>query len=187
MRKKRKHLKGFSLGEVLLSIAVLVSGILPIFASLSRGYRTSIDGRNLIIASGLAQEGVELLQNVRNNSLLQESNSDFSVWLPDSGTSWDDCRIDILDPALDDPADRISCGQSSFDLVEGADGMTHTGGSGMFKRRIFLDYDGSTETLDVVSAVYWGGTEPGTFADVRNDCVSANRCTYAETRLSPWR
>lgn len=185
--KRTSSMKGFSLGEVLLSIAVLVVGILPIFASFSKGYETSSLGRRLVVASGLAQEGVELVQNVRSNAVLSLT-SDFADWLPDDGaTSWDDCRIDINDDVLNYPGNRMTCGGGPYDLEETDQGMVHTGAPGLFKRRIFMDYDSVGNSLKVVSVVYWGDTAPASFADVDSDCVSANRCVYAESELSPWR
>jgi len=188
MNKRRwKQVGGFSLGEVLLAIAVLVSGILPVLMSTSKSYEVTANSRHLIVASGLAQEGSELVQNVRKNAAL--ASAGFSEWLPTGGaSSWDDCRIDIGDDVLGDYTKRIQCGVSSYVLSETSDGsMKHDSGTpGRFKRRIFLDYHPGDGTLDVVSAVYWGDTEPSSVSDVHDDCISANRCVYAESKLAPW-
>jgi hypothetical protein len=192
-RISRTFRNGFSLGEVLLSIAVLVIGMLPVFSSLSKGYQISVEDRRIIMASGLAQEGVELIQNIRNNSVLSSGSSSLSEFLPanvESGaTLWENCRIDADDSVLDDPTLRMTgCGSGAYDLASDASGiLVHDMGDGLFKRRVFMSYDPSAEMLDVVSAVYWDAFEPTDIGNARTDCLSANGCVYAETRLSAWR
>lgn len=189
----RKFQKGFSLGEVLLSIAVLVVGILPVFASISRGLKVSVDDQHIIVGSGLAQEGVELIQNIRDNRVL--SDEAFSGWLP-SGSTWNDCRIDFDDDVVDDPDSAgIDCGVSGeygYDLSRipsgSSEGMfTHTNTQGQYRRRIFLEYDASEERLAVISAVYWGEEEYADGDDVHDRCTAGNRCVFAETVLTAWR
>lgn len=197
-RKTRKCIRGFSLGEVLLAISVLIVGILPVFTSLSKGYEVTALGRQLIVASGLAQEGVELIQNVRNNYVLGGSSSSFREWLPadaaSTGTStWTGCRVDIDDSILDTDTytERIDCsvgGSEGFDLTRNGDGLyTHSDTSGSFQRRVLMEYDADAETLVVVSVVSWGDVTPVSLTEARSDCMSEDRCVYAETKLSPWR
>ncbi|NTW14302.1 MAG: hypothetical protein HGA31_04720 [Candidatus Moranbacteria bacterium] len=194
--KTRTFRKGFSLGEVLLSVAVLVIGVLPIFATISHSLKISIDDQRLIVASGLAQEGVELVQNVRDNNVLHGTDT-FTGWLPASGSSWSSCRVDFGDPVVTAPiSNRIACsgaGANNYDLTVMASGQyrglyLHQGAAGLFKRRIFLDYSSTDEKLSVVSAAYWGVSfAPQNSNEVRNSCNTANQCVFAETTLTAWR
>ncbi|MEI6650699.1 MAG: hypothetical protein WCL23_04695 [Candidatus Moraniibacteriota bacterium] len=199
--KHRKFAAGFSLGEVLLSIAVLTAGILPIFASITHGIKISNDDQRIIVASGLAQEGVELIQNVRDNQFLHIDSTvtdAFYGWLPGGKSnvngSWNNCRIDFKDPVLSDPvANQISCSGSSYDLTPVSGGVyqglfEHGSTSGLYKRRLFLSYDAASKQLTIVSAVYWGTTfVPTTPAEVANGCHAASQCVSTGGTLTAWR
>lgn len=193
--KTRTFRKGFSLGEVLLSVAVLVIGVLPIFTTISHSLVISIEDQRLIVASGLAQEGVELVQNVRDNNVLHGTDT-FTGWLPSSGSTWNGCRIDFADAVVTSPtSNRISCsgfGANDYDLTPMSSGQykglyLHQGTAGLFKRRIFLDYSSANEELSVVSAAYWGSFSPQNPNQVHNSCDTANKCVFAETTLTAWR
>ncbi|NTW45819.1 MAG: prepilin-type N-terminal cleavage/methylation domain-containing protein [Candidatus Moranbacteria bacterium] len=191
MRNPRpKHLKGFSLLEVLLSVAVLTIGILPVLLSATKAFNASLRSRDTVAASELAQEGIELLKNVKDNNVLA-GNRSLTAWLPTSSAPWSasNCRIDVTSSALSTPATKISCGQSSFDLAESGGHYIHTGTSGRFKRRIYLSYSSGTqqEQVTCVSAVYWGSySNTANAADIRANCRAGNGCVYAESTLTPW-
>lgn len=178
-----RTVRGFSLGEVLLSIAVLTVGILPILGALVSALNTSLDSQETVIASGLAQEGAELVLNVRDNGVLATGDAFAGFYQLVPGTLWIDnvrCRISLSDSngssgVLDDPssAHQIGCSAGPippnyFDLTPDVSGVyRHMNTPGKFKRRIYLDLSpgfffnklvpGATlESYDVVSAVYWG-------------------------------
>lgn len=194
-KKQRMFRKGFSLGEVMLSIAVLSVGILPVVSTISHSFQISVEDQRIIIASGLAQEGVELTQNVRDNSALHGTDA-FTGWLPAVGSVWNDCRIDFGDPVVTDPvSNRISCsnsGTASYDLTTASSGpykglYLHQDVAGFYKRRMFLSYSSAAKELSVVSAVYWGSFVPQSANQVESTCNMANRCVFAETTLTAWR
>src|SRR3990172_3491439 len=64
-----KHYKAFSLGEVILAGFVLTVGLLSISALITKSLQNSFENRDAIVAILLAQEGVELVRNVRDNNL----------------------------------------------------------------------------------------------------------------------
>ncbi|NTW15460.1 MAG: hypothetical protein HGA38_03745 [Candidatus Moranbacteria bacterium] len=190
VRNGRKTVKGFSLAEVLLSVAVLVIGILPVLLSMTRGFGASLRSRDIIAASELAQEGIELLKNVKDNNVLA-GNESLTAWLPASSSPWtaNDCRIDIGVAALNSPGTDISCGQSSFDLSESGGSFRHTGTAGKYRRRIYLSYanNAQQEQVTCVSAVYWGTySQVSSAAEIRANCRPAAGCVYAESTLTPW-
>ncbi len=190
MNGKRKKLNGFSLGEVLLSISVLTVGVLPVMAAMTKGFQSSLESRDVIVASGLAQEGTELVKNAKDNNVLA-GNASLSVWLPSSGSTWNDCRIDPADQVLF-PGHRISCGlgESSFKLsIQSLNFLGHggAGAASKFFRKILLDYGGSgNERVTCISAVYWGSYTPSGIVDAKANCKVGNKCVYAESVLTPW-
>jgi len=164
IRKNRKKLNGFSLGEVMLSAVVLVVGILPIIKELNTAFHTSFDNRDSISASELAQEGIELVKNVKANGGA----------LPTCTGSPNTCVVNYDSSVVSFGTDFRLSGTP----------LRHNNNPGKFDRKIFLSASGSEVTC--ISAVYWGAYDPTSMADVRSNCTLANRCSYAETKLMPW-
>jgi prepilin-type N-terminal cleavage/methylation domain-containing protein len=172
MKRIQKKMKGFSLVEVLLSMVVLTVGLLPILSSMNKGLNASFGSRDMIVASELSQEGIELVKNVKDNGILAGNKTlDFLVTAGQHV-----CRIDYT-------ASELNCATASYDLT--GTPLGHSGASGKFKRRIFVNYESTKQTADCVSAVSWGTYVP-TMGDVRSNCNSASSCTYVETTLTPW-
>lgn len=189
--KNRKTMKGFSLGEVLLSIAVLTVGLLPMLGALIGALNTSLDSQETVIASGLAQEGAELVLNVRDNGVLSIDDA-FAAFQPGNRT----CRIDYDDVVLSNPAvNNIDCGPSGgdatfYDLLVPSGAYFHDSNattSGKFKRKIFINYTPAMNRATVISAVYWSGSYVPTPANVEADCVSSNMCVRTSVTLLPWK
>jgi len=66
--QKKEYKKGFSIGEVLIAAFILTVGVVSAVTLLTRSIVDTIDSRNLVIASQLAQEGTELVRNQRDNN-----------------------------------------------------------------------------------------------------------------------
>lgn len=67
--KKNLSVKsGFSLIEVLVTMLVLSFGLVGVSALMVSSIKSSQDARNQIIASELAQEGIELVKNLKDNN-----------------------------------------------------------------------------------------------------------------------
>jgi Tfp pilus assembly protein PilV len=64
-----KYKKGFSMGEVIITLFVVTVGIIGVVMLISNSIIHSADSRNQIIATELAQEGLELMRNIRDNNL----------------------------------------------------------------------------------------------------------------------
>ncbi len=211
-RKPEKMTKGgFSLPEVILSIFILLVGILPVFKSMEVGLTESLNSGNVIIASELAQEGTELVQNVRDNSFALGGKG-FETFSLAKNSDQFDCHIDYIDylhttgsvnkNVFTHPTTgQIGCKGSSmslvyYDLTLDASGFYRNDdtSSGKFNRKLFLiaedrsvgnflDY---TWAWKVYSIVYWGTTIP-TRVDGLSDCTASNKCVYAVTELRAWK
>lgn len=66
LRQTRKQ-KGFSLIELLISFSILSLGIMAVFILMSKNVEYSRFSKDQILASQLAQEGIELLRNLKDN------------------------------------------------------------------------------------------------------------------------
>lgn len=80
MLNKERHLLhtvGFTLIEVIATFGILVAGLVPLLVAIQLGIRAGTESSNRLIALYLAQEGIELVRNIRDAN-----------WA--SGASWDD-------------------------------------------------------------------------------------------------
>jgi len=68
MKKKTNNKKGFTLIEVIIAISIIVVGIISCIALISSSISGVTAGKSKIIAAGLAQEGVEIVRNIRDNN-----------------------------------------------------------------------------------------------------------------------
>ena len=65
--------KGFTLIELLITITVITVGIVGAFVAIQQGISTVDYSRSRLTAAFLAQEGVEIIKNIRDTNLLQRS------------------------------------------------------------------------------------------------------------------
>jgi type II secretory pathway pseudopilin PulG len=174
-KKKKMNEKGFYLAESIIAIAIMTIGILAAVSLLSSTMKVAQDDRDHTSAVLLAQEGIELVRNVRDNNWTGGFGA-FDNNFPTSSN--DNCRIDEDSSSLD-------CGSSSFGLylnsrnyfVHSSSGSTST----KFNRRISVQYNG-TDSITLTSMVVWGGTS---FPSVAS-CTAVNKCVYATVILTKW-
>ena len=60
---------GFSIAEVVVAVFVISTGLLAIISLIINSLNYSMLSRDQVIASQLAQEGIELVRNVRDNNI----------------------------------------------------------------------------------------------------------------------
>lgn len=184
--KKRilaKTSRGFSIAEVMFAAFVLTIGLLAIVALIANSLQNALETRDTIIAVELAQEGVELVRNVRDNDFAAGGDG-FAGFLNDTH-----CRIDY-----NDAADSLDCGPSvgsasRYSLQYDNNFYEHGSGSGRFSRYIYIDYDDMGQKNALVrSFAYWGGdfTPPDTGGSAAN-CTVADKCVFTEIKLTSWK
>jgi len=148
--------------------------LLTFVGVITKSIEHSTESRDTIIAAGLAQEGVELVKNVRDNNWAQK-NEAFDRLNSDS-----ECKINY-DYDMNNPCDS----GSAVNLYWKDGFYTHdsTGGgeATKFSRKITIDEAAGEngETRIVTSAVTW---ENGDFSH----CSVANKCVYATITLTKW-
>ena len=89
----KQKLDGFGLIEVTVSIYIISMGLLGLMSLVSQNLKIQNINKNTIIASQLAQEGIELVRNVRDNNWRDENFS----WEKDvftNGSEFSDYIID---------------------------------------------------------------------------------------------
>jgi type II secretory pathway pseudopilin PulG len=176
--KRLKNSNGFSLVEVIISVFLVAVGLIAVISLLSGTLSNSIDSRNQVIAVLLAQEGTELVRNIRDNNW--ESNDPPATHSFDNITNYADCTIDYVTHVIEGaPASHIL--KINGDGFYAHSGLTNT----KFQRKIIisdeLDINGiSTGNKIIDSLVIWGGSVFPAVAD----CNTTSKCAYSQLALS---
>ncbi|MBP7060382.1 MAG: hypothetical protein KBA91_00195 [Candidatus Moranbacteria bacterium] len=207
-QKNKKQLCGFSLPEVLLAVFVLSIGVTTIVAVMTGSLRTSLSNNDVIVATGLAQEGVELVRNVRDNDFLVVGHNGFAAFY----NNRHHCRVDWNDVIdTNDPNARLRCYVLRGSVATVRYDMTTTGtlplythagngsAQGKYARYIYIDYDNTPgdEHALVRSFVFWGSFDINDIpanGDSSTCHVQANAtgsvtggCVFTETLLTSWK
>ena len=167
--------------EVLLSLFVLTVGLITIVSVMAGSLRYSYMTRDTIIAAELAQEGVELVRNVRDNDFISGTGfSGFDVAKPHCRADWVDASF-VCWPNQKPPSRYYM--QYSGGLYSHVTGVKER-----YSRYIYINYNDTvgSERATVRSFVYWGTYMPPDTGDPAG-CNTASKCVYAETFLTAWK
>ena len=140
--------RGFSLLETIIAIAILVAAVIGPMALSSQSIRSASVARNTILASNLAQEGIELVKNIRLNNRLEGRN-----WKQGLGPcgSANGCFIDPKD--LEVGACSANCAVLRFD--DSLELYNYDSGSNSIFTRIITTSDINSGEMKVSSSVLW--------------------------------
>jgi prepilin-type N-terminal cleavage/methylation domain-containing protein len=165
---KQVNRQGFSLVEVMLVVFILSTTLMVFIQVISQSVVHSIGSQESIIAAGLAQEGVELVKNIRDNNWANKRKA-FDSPFPSSS----DCRIDYNDS---------TCSSSgSYNLNFGGGFYNYGSGSATkFSRKITINTNG--ETKEITSYVIWSRPD----FPALSSCSVSNKCVYVTITLTQW-
>jgi prepilin-type N-terminal cleavage/methylation domain-containing protein len=95
MTKKYLSISGFTLVETLVAITILLVGITGAFTAASQGLMSSSYSKEQVQATYLAQEGVEMIRNLRDTNGIHtnQGETDYSSWLRGIAEPGDPCEI----------------------------------------------------------------------------------------------
>ena len=152
---------GFTLIETLFAIFIFATSLVVLITVTSQGTNRASYAKNKFVASFLAQEGIELVRNIRDEYLLYGPNGvqslDWTLFLDDIADSCSagngGCAIDGSDA---DP-EAISCGGQCDDLSLSSNGFYNYrfGPNTNFNRKIEIEILGIGEEIRVTSTVTW--------------------------------
>jgi prepilin-type N-terminal cleavage/methylation domain-containing protein len=162
--KKVLRTKGFTLVETLVAVTIFTVSLTALVAVTSRGVFDTNFSKNKITATYLAQEGIELVRNIRDSRSIQ--GADF-ISISGELCSGGDCQIEI--EPLDPYGGVYDCGDAgqldpdsgcSFLLYDELSGFyTYAVSPGVessiFSRRISLEPVAEGQGLVVRSEVFW--------------------------------
>lgn len=137
--------KAFTLIEVLLAVFLIALGVLGAFALLGQTLAFTTLSADRLQASYLAQEGIEIVRNIRDSNWLEQVNDPSIPWSDGLGPG--DWEADYDDQGLTSFGDRylkINAGFYNYD----------SGTETKFKRKITITPNGA-DILEVQVLVSW--------------------------------
>lgn len=146
-KNKKNQVWGFTLIETIIAIGILLTGVMAVFTLLTFNIAQTANMKNKIIAVNLAQEGVEVVRNIRDN-----------CWF--SGIAWSSCL----------PIGAYNVNYNSLTINDLDNGLSFDGTyyvhsalpNTNFQRIITIsdnpDNDITTEDKKVESKVTWGNS-----------------------------
>lgn len=194
-----RRLPAFSIAEVVLSGFLLTTGIVSVMSLYTVSHRSSFDTRNMITAAELAQEGVEVARNIRDNN---------TAYRADNWATGDNCQASTAgncDPFRHFPnganancnvsynasgATAFDCSSPQVAVTTSNTGFLHNAGgtATRFYRQIKIDHTAGSDSARVQSFVTWqnpGGNLNG--GGALTWCTPYNQCVYTELFLSRWK
>lgn len=174
-KKVNKLSKGFTLIETLVAISIFTTSILALLSVLSQGISNTNYAKKKIIASYLAEEGVEYIRNLRDTFVLYSATTQAGwdsfnskvVPSPDTlcastnGCYFDDRNVSFSDASMPmtdlllTACSSPTCSNGAL-LYDSATGKYNyvTGTSSGYNRRIKITQISANETK-IFSTVFW--------------------------------
>ncbi|MFC1645010.1 hypothetical protein ACFL08_03215 [Patescibacteria group bacterium] len=169
---KNKNKKGFSIGEVILSVFIVGTTLVVVTSIMAKSIGVFLEDKNSVIAANLSQEGVELVRNVRDNN--------WATGQFDDGMDDGSFIID-KDSNLSDAS-----GDNQFLSYSDSEGYIHGAGDRTkFSRQIRVDVSATDETIEVVSLVMWGSST--SFPAGLDACNVSSKCVFTKAVLTDWK
>ena len=191
--------RGFSLIEALVAMFVLSVGLSAAIALIAVSTAHSFEARDAIVGTQLAQEGTEIITNVRDFNFAAEATDNTVTafrYFP-AGTAY--CDPDYaMTPASLGTGFCSSGSASDFLLSKDNGGFYRSKDSGTgttatkFYRQLKLEPSGNI--MKVSSFVWWGGANtfgatpaPDTSSASAKFCSLAKHCAFSTFILTDWK
>lgn len=142
--------KGFTLIEVLAAMFVMVMGTLGVFGLITRTVTFNSSTNSQLVASYLAQEGLEIVRNMRDANLLKIHKGAGGAWNDGLAACAAGCGADYNDTALGVFQDTFLKLSNGFYTYDSCVNCSTT----IFKRQITID-SSIAERLEVTVDVSW--------------------------------
>jgi prepilin-type N-terminal cleavage/methylation domain-containing protein len=167
-----KQNKGFTLIETLIAISIFTTSIVALMSISSQGIKSTIYAKQKILATYLAQEGIEYVRNIRDTYVLYGFTSQagwdaFNTKLSNAscmtvnGCYFNDASVDYASNNM--PMTEltfVACTSSNcangtllYDSSTGKYGFT-SGSNSKFSRQIVVTQPNANETK-MTSTIYW--------------------------------
>jgi len=136
---------GFTLMEVIIAIGIITTALVVSVALITFSLSGIRGGKSKIIAAGLAQEGIEIVRNIRDSNWISGKRSP-SNWRDDLGAGY--WRVQYNQASL------LSFSNTPLKIDSNGFYQYNSGSTTKFYRRIGIEYIGNNQ-IKVVSEVTW--------------------------------
>jgi len=145
----KQNKNGFTLIEVLAAIIVIIVGVVGVLALIQQTITYTALSSSRLVASYLAQEGIEIVRNIRDGNWLEQRTNSAISWT--DGLSAGDWEADYNDAVLS------SYGAGRYLKIDGGFYNYESGDNTKFKRKITIvqDIDGGNPRLKVLVLIEW--------------------------------
>ncbi|EKE10756.1 MAG: hypothetical protein ACD_15C00204G0008 [uncultured bacterium] len=171
-KEKSTNKKGFSLIEVLFSLGMFVLGIFGVVSLMYGEMTKSMDRRNEAIAGALAQEGIEMVRNIRDNN--------WQISGRDAFENIGNKTNGIIDCDNNDAVNDVGISGYSLYFKNGKYVHDSSGNATHFSRRIKVE--GDSDRKVITSVTTWGGNTPPDDPNGSN-CDFSKKCFFIEATL----
>jgi len=141
----KQNLDGFTLLEAIVAIFVITTGIVGVLSLVTQTISSSTFSKDKLIAAYLAQEGIEIVRNIRDTNWLEEV-----AWNDGLGTGiWEGDYDDTQNlTSWIDPGNFLNIDASGF--------YSYAAGTPTkFKRKITIGSGPIVDSLNVKVEVFW--------------------------------
>lgn len=184
--KKLKILKAFSFLEVMISLFLLSVGFLGVLNLAGATLQNSLKQHDIVIASMLAQEGVELVYNIRDTNVAKGNDVFDGASGPgdDVATNPHGSKIDydtLLSSGLNGNCNSVNTCRLNLNAFSF---YTHRSGvATKFSRKVTVtDVPTKPDERLVEVMVYWGKNDTNTFPTSAN-CSFDKKCASVSVKL----
>ena len=160
-----KKNRAFTLVETLVAISIFTMSILGLMSVLASGISNTNYAKNKIIASYLAQEGIEYIRNMRDSYVLYATNgtwNNFKSKLASCNSGGNECGFNTVlysFPLDNDFIKKCNTGLICNVYLDNGTYHTNEGASGVdsgFVRKIWMTtYTGVNDEVQISSSVSW--------------------------------
>ncbi|MES2416461.1 MAG: prepilin-type N-terminal cleavage/methylation domain-containing protein [Patescibacteria group bacterium] len=160
----KKNNNGFTLVETLVALSIFTASVLAMLIILSQGLTQTSFAKNKLVATYLAQEGIEYFRNTRDNHMLYGTNGwdTFQKVLDQKCSQAEGCGFIDLSFPFDVNNDVFSCidkNNCELGLLEGKYSSLNfnpqTGNIDSGFRRVINTISYNKDTIHILSTVYW--------------------------------
>ncbi|HOI59980.1 MAG TPA: prepilin-type N-terminal cleavage/methylation domain-containing protein [Candidatus Pacearchaeota archaeon] len=145
--------KGFTLIEVLLSVFIITVAVLGLYNGINYSYNSIEKAKEKFTAAYLAEEGIELVKNLRDSNFVSNK-ADWLSGLTGCASSYG-CRMDHDDSSLTANIDSTQEKTLLWIDANGFYNYTATGTQTIFSRKILITTI-SADKIKVSVTVYYG-------------------------------
>jgi Tfp pilus assembly protein PilV len=155
-KTKKNYQCGFTLVESMIAVGLIVTGVMGVLTLVSRSLGFSGLAFNRLVAANLAQEGVEVVRNIRDTNWLNKQG-----W--DNGLADGTYQLSYASQALEIDTDQSL-------LLDETTGLFNyeAGKQTPYKRKVELTHTSSNE-LKVAVTISWIGRGGGKFDTIIED------------------